>query len=46
MTHTEDLMRLKDARIEALSREVQKLNDKVEFLSAQLEVAKKITFNN
>jgi hypothetical protein len=46
MTHTEDLMRLKDARIEALSRELEKLNDKIEFLSAQLEIAKEVTFNN
>lgn len=46
MTHTEDLMRLKDARIEAMSRELEKLNDKIEFLSAQLEIAKEVTFNN
>ena len=46
MTHTEDLIRLKDARIDAMSREIQKLNDKIEFLSAQLEVAKEVTFNN
>lgn len=46
MTHIEDLMRLKDARIEAMSKEIQKLNNKIEFLSAQLEIAKQVTFNN
>ncbi len=34
------------ARIDALQNEVKRLNNKVEFLEAQLEVAKEVTFNN
>lgn len=38
MTHTEDLLRLKNARIKALESEVEKLEKKVEFYGAQLEI--------
>ena len=38
MTHTEDLIRLKNARIKALESEVERLEKKVEFYGAQLEV--------
>jgi hypothetical protein len=34
------------ARIDALQNEVKRLNNKVEFLEAQLEVSKEVTFNN
>jgi outer membrane murein-binding lipoprotein Lpp len=34
------------ARIDALEREVNQLRNKVEFLSAQLEVAKEAMFND
>lgn len=45
MTHTEDLMRFKDNRIEALENEVQKLNQRIVFLEAVLEVGQELTFN-
>lgn len=38
MTHTEDLIRLKNARIMALEQEVERLTDTNQFLLAQLEV--------
>jgi hypothetical protein len=38
MTHTDDLLRLKNARIKALEGEVERLEKKVEFYGAQLEV--------
>lgn len=38
MTHTEDLMRLKNARIAALEKEVERLTSANQFLLAQLEV--------
>ena len=34
------------ARIDALEKEVNQLRNKVEFLNAQLEVAKEAMFNN
>lgn len=38
MTHTSDLMRLKNARIKALEQEVERLTSTNQFLLAQLEV--------
>lgn len=38
MTYTDDLIRLKNARIKALEQEVERLNKTNEFLHAQLEV--------
>ena len=38
MTHTSDLMRLKNARIAALEQEVERLTSTNQFLLAQLEV--------
>lgn len=38
MTHTDDLMRLKNARIAALEKEVERLISTNQFLLAQLEV--------
>jgi len=38
MTHSEDLIRLNNARIKALEQEVERLSKKNEFLLAQLEV--------
>ena len=34
------------ARVDALQNEVKRLNSKVEFLEAQLDVAKKAMFND
>lgn len=53
MTHTEDverttqqdLIEFKNARIKALEERVTKLESKVDFLKAQVEVAKQVTFN-
>lgn len=38
MTYSEDLIRLKNARIKALEQEVERLNNTIAFLHAQLEV--------
>lgn len=38
MTYSEDLIRLKNARIKALEQEVERLNNTIAFLDAQLEV--------
>ena len=38
MTHTDDLMRLKNARIVALEEKVLYLKEQIELLSAKLEV--------
>jgi phage shock protein A len=46
MTHAEDLLRLKSDRISAMEKEITKLENKIEFLEAQLEIAKQVTFNN
>ena len=48
MTHLEDLPRFRSAEQnqEFLLQRIDALEKHVEFLSAQLEVAKQITFNN
>lgn len=46
MTHTEDLMRLKNARIEAMEQHIEKLQNRIEYLEAVLEVARETTFKN
>lgn len=38
MTHSEDLIRLKNARIKALEQEVERLSKTNEFLQAQLDI--------
>jgi hypothetical protein len=38
MTYTEDLIRLKNARIKALEQEVERLSKANEFLQAQLDI--------
>lgn len=53
MTHTEDverttqqdLIEFKNARIKALEERVTTLENKVEFLKAQVDIAKQVTFN-
>lgn len=46
MTHTEDLLRFKNDRISSMENNITKLEYKIEFLEAQLEIAKQVTFNN
>tara|TARA_R100001163_G_scaffold11614_4_gene10634 strand:- start:16311 stop:16457 length:147 start_codon:yes stop_codon:yes gene_type:complete len=42
MTRMEDLLRLKEARIDALQREIIKLRDEIKFLKADIEVSREI----
>ena len=46
MTHSEDLLRLKEHRIEAMGNEIDKLKKRIDFLEAVLEVGQQVTFNN
>jgi len=46
MTHKDDLLRLRTTEVTALRSEVERLNKHIEFLEAQIEVAKEVTFNN
>lgn len=46
MTYTEDLMRLKTVRIEAMEQNIEKLQNRIEYLEAVLEVARETKFNN
>lgn len=45
MTYTEDLLRFKEARIEALTNELKKLQSEIEFCRAQMEVDKNNILN-
>lgn len=45
MIYNDDLMRLRDQEVSALRLEVDRLNKKIEFLEAQLEVSKEVMFN-
>tara|TARA_R110000772_G_scaffold220107_1_gene330658 strand:+ start:1263 stop:1460 length:198 start_codon:yes stop_codon:yes gene_type:complete len=46
MTHSEDLLKFQDNRIDALTIEVDKLNSRVEYLEAVLAVFKQSEFNH
>ena len=46
MTYSEDLLRIKEYRIEAMGKEIDKLKKRIDFLEAVLEVGQKVTFNN
>tara|TARA_R110000782_G_scaffold110575_1_gene199970 strand:+ start:38 stop:178 length:141 start_codon:yes stop_codon:yes gene_type:complete len=46
MTHSEDLLKFQDNRIDALTIEVDKLNSRVEYLEAVLSVFKQSEFNH
>lgn len=46
MTNTQkELMQYKNSRIEALEKKVVSLENRIEFLQAQIEVAKEAMFN-
>ena len=46
MTGIEDLIRVKNFRIEAMEECIEKLQNRIEYLEAVLEVAKETKFNN
>lgn len=46
MTHIEDLIRLKNFRIEAMEEHIEKLQNRIEYLESVLEVARETTFKN
>lgn len=46
MTHTEDVKRVSTlSQVDFLNARIQALENRVEFLEAQLEVAKQVNFN-
>tara|TARA_R110000796_G_scaffold183919_1_gene300481 strand:+ start:885 stop:1025 length:141 start_codon:yes stop_codon:yes gene_type:complete len=46
MTHSEDLLRFKDNRIDSLTREVEKLIGRIEYLEAALQVREQTEINH